>query len=130
MSNERGKIRNEEYAKQLRDFSGLRFGSITPTDIDGFVEFGDQIYIFYETKFGESTMREGQRLALERLVDCVGTSKHALLVIARHDESPESTIPVADCPVVFYRSSRKWRRPTRRMTVREITDEFIRKHRN
>ena len=34
---DRGKIRNRECAGQLKDFSGLRFGKITPTDIDGFV---------------------------------------------------------------------------------------------
>lgn len=66
---ERGVIRNREYAKQLKDFSGLRYGKITPTDIDGFLDFGDQLFVVVEGKHAGSAIQTGQRLALERLVD-------------------------------------------------------------
>ena len=45
---ERGVIRNRQFAQQLRDFSGLRFGKITPTDIDGFMDFGDRLFVVLE----------------------------------------------------------------------------------
>ena len=35
----RGKIRNVCYAEQIIDFSSLCFGTITPTNIDGYMDF-------------------------------------------------------------------------------------------
>ena len=35
---ERGVIRNRQFAQQIRDFSGLRFGKITPTATDRLLE--------------------------------------------------------------------------------------------
>ena len=64
---EPGIFRNREYAKQLKSFSGLRFGKITPTDIDGFLDFGNNVYVFIETKHGDAPLPYGQKLALERL---------------------------------------------------------------
>lgn len=68
---ERGKIRNREHVP-VKDFSGLRYGKITPTDIDGFVEFKDKIFILLELKFGDSVLKYGQRTALERGCDAWG----------------------------------------------------------
>ena len=35
----RGATTYKERAKQGRDFTGLRYGNITPTDIDGLIEY-------------------------------------------------------------------------------------------
>ena len=48
---DRGKIRNREYAQILRDLTGLRWGKITPTDIDSFLDFGNKACVFIESKF-------------------------------------------------------------------------------
>ncbi len=39
MDDQRGKIRNKNAVARLRDFSGLRYKTITPMDIDAFLEF-------------------------------------------------------------------------------------------
>ena len=36
------------------DFTGLRWGKITPTDIDGFVEIRDKAYVFIEVKYSNT----------------------------------------------------------------------------
>jgi len=36
MENIRGKVYNPGRAGQLKDFSGLRWGSMTPTDVDAY----------------------------------------------------------------------------------------------
>jgi hypothetical protein len=49
---ERGKIRNEKYAKQLNDFRGLlRRRGITPTDIDGLIDYNGKAFIFQSKRF-------------------------------------------------------------------------------
>ena len=56
-------IRNRDYMRQIKDFSGLRFGKISPTDIDGFLDFGNSLFIFVEMKHGDARIPYGQKLA-------------------------------------------------------------------
>jgi len=126
---ERGKIRNKDFARQLRDFSGLQFGTITPTDIDGFFEIGNRIFIFFELKFGGTNVVGGQRLALERLVDVIGKTKDAILIIGRHDCTSDEIVDTAACSVVEYRTRGKWNSPKKPITIREIIDLFLKRAR-
>ncbi len=47
-------ILNEDHLTQFNDFSGLRYGSIYPTDIDGLIEIQDKLFIFIELKYQEA----------------------------------------------------------------------------
>ena len=49
----RGAIMHAERAKQLNDFNGLQYGNITPTDIDGVIDYKDRAMVFLEIKFFE-----------------------------------------------------------------------------
>lgn len=91
---ERGVIRNRKFAQQLRDFSGLRFGRITPTDIDGFMDFGDRLFVVLEGKHQGSPLHYGQRLALERLVDACHCPPRrvAVALILEHTESADEDV--------------------------------------
>lgn len=86
-SNEnRGIIQNRERARQIIDFSGIRYGNITPTDIDGFFERADEAFVFYELKFHDAEMPMGQKVAFERLVNAVrAANKKAVLFLCRHE---------------------------------------------
>ena len=121
---ERGKIRNREYASQLRDFSGMRYGSITPTDIDAFFEVRNKVFIFVEIKHGDAKLPKGQRLALERLVDAI--DKPALLVLGKH--IGDGDIKLHFCLATEYRSSKKWRTVDIHLTVKQIIDAFLKRH--
>ena len=118
---ERGKIRNRDFVPE-KDFSGLRYGKITPTDLDGFVEFDDQVFVFIELKYRDSEMKKGQRVALERLCDvCWRDGKYAVLIVARYEESGK-VVDVAPLPVVQYRFQGQWVFPKRALTVRQLVD--------
>ena len=125
---ERGVIRNKEIARILRDFSSLKFErNITPTDIDGFVEFDDKCYVFIETKYKEAKVIWGQRLALQRLVDTISdTQKAAILIIATHNIEPntEELIDVGNCQVTEYRTKKKWHSVNGSLTVRKLIDQY------
>ena len=83
---ERGRIKNRSRATQMKDFQGLKYGRITPTDIDLFIDLKNRLFIFAETKLSGTPIHYGQKLALKRLVDaCAGDSRHAALFICEHD---------------------------------------------
>jgi hypothetical protein len=127
---ERGIIRNEKQAQVLRDFSGLRFErGITPTDIDGFVEFADDVYVLIESKYTGSSLGGGQRKALERLTDCISHMRNSILIVCNHGVNPETgqKIDVGACIVQEYRTTKKWHKPTTEITVRRLIDLY-RKH--
>lgn len=125
MGHRRGTLRNREFAR-FRDFSGLCWGKISPTDIDAYFEFANRAFIFIEAKYNGARLPYGQRLALERLVDAVGATKPALLVLAAYDA--DGDIVLHECLVTEYRTNGVWKIPLRAVTVRELIDRFLLLH--
>jgi len=120
---ERGEIRNRERAKQLRDFTGLRWGKITPTDIDSFTEFDDKLYVWTEAKLRGVKMPYGQRLAFQRLCDAIAeTGRIATYLVVEHDGAPGQDIDYAACPVTEFRFEGLWRPPDKLITCRAAID--------
>lgn len=121
---DRGVIRNRQYAAQIRDYSGLRYGNVTPTDIDGFVEFGDRVFVFIELKHKGAPLPHGQRLALARITDAIGeTGRKSILLVAEHNTSGD--IETSQCRVVEYRYQKQWLRPYKEITIRECIDVIL-----
>ena len=121
---DRGVIRNRDWASQIRDFSGLRYGTITPTDIDGLIEYKDTAFIIVESKHEGGEMPFGQRLALQRLCDaCQKSGKDTLLIVASHNT--EGDIDFANTKVVETRYMFRWKEQTNGMTTKEAIDIFL-----
>jgi len=122
----RGKIQNRERARQIIDFSGIRYGRITPTDIDGYFEYHDKAFVFYEYKLVGGECPRGQKIALERLADAVTDSgKEAVIFLCRHAvEDTRKDISASNSIVesVYYRG--KWKNGDGR-TVKQYTDSFM-----
>lgn len=82
-----GAIRNERFAKQLKDFSGCTFGKCSPTDIDGYLEIRYH-FAFVEIKRKGTEIRHGQRAAIERAVECITLAgRPAIFLICDHEIS-------------------------------------------
>lgn len=106
----KGGIYNPDRARQLRDFRGLRYGNITPTDIDGLIEYKNRGYVLLELKLADNRMPYGQKLALERISDDLERSgKPCLCIIASHYEEDVNTdIDVSNTRVTSYRYKNRW----------------------
>lgn len=118
---ERGVIRNREYAAQIKDFSGLRFGSITPTDMDGYMEYHNKAFVFIEAKFGNSLPPFGQQLALQRLANVVNfAGKTGVALLANHEERGD--IRFADMPVRSVCTFGEFRSVSKPLTVRQAVE--------
>ena len=120
---QRGAIQHREYAQQLRDFTGLRFGNKTPTDLDCFLDFGGSMFVFVEGKHDGAPLPFGQRLAFENLTNaCQAGGVESLLLVADHTgagDVPYATILVR-CS--YYRGV--WRPAPREITVRAAIESF------
>jgi hypothetical protein len=126
--NERGKIYRAEYASQIRDYSGLRYGKITPTDIDGFMDFGNEAFVFLELKHAGAELPRGQRLALSRLCDACRPSVPSIVFVAEHENTPPDEIDGGNARVVEIYHGGKWAPPRRALTLREAVDIFRERH--
>jgi len=123
---DRGVIVHRERAKQIVDFSGLRFGSITPTDIDGLIEYQNRCFLFIEFKhYTRPDMPAGQRVALERLATSL--NKPTLLLLALHYTEPADDIDAATCTVHRYYWGGEWCTPDCIVYVKEAAQGFIEK---
>jgi hypothetical protein len=70
---EKSNFNKPEQAKIMYSFEGIiRRRGITPTDIDGFIEYGGELFIFFEGKCEGVTMLEGQKSAYKSLIDIIG----------------------------------------------------------
>lgn len=132
----RGSIHSRQRAKQLRDFSGLPFqgsgglATITPTDVDGLIEYHNKLFIFFETKLIGTEVPYGQWLAMTRLVNAI--RKPCAFVVTHHEVSnPERDIDMASTVVesVYYKlrpdEPARWLRMKYQYTLKQICDAFI-----
>lgn len=125
-----GEYRNDERARQLLRFSGMQYGTITPTDIDSLIEYHDKAYVIIEVKKNGAPVPAGQRKALTRFINAVGDAgKLSVAIVAEHGIlNPHCDVLLKACQVreVYFSQERKWRAPKRQMTVDGCVREFLR----
>ena len=126
----RGKIKHRERSRQINDFSNLALPyNITPTDIDGLIEYRNEKYIFFEVKYRDAPMPYGQKLALERLVaDTSMGRKKAIAIVCEHDV--HDTADDVDVSQTFVREvysyrTKEWRVPVNTYTTKQLIELFI-----
>ena len=122
----RGKIQDRRRARQIIDFSGLRYGDITPTDIDALIEYHDKAVLFMEFKHRDAELPYGQFLAIARLVtDCHLAGKAAAAFICSHkvddclQDIDAANATVRQVILPYFRKYKDGRR------VKDAVDAFI-----
>lgn len=121
----RGKIQYQDHARQLLIYEGMTFGRITPTDIDGVIEYHDEAVILYECKHADAEIPRGQKIALVRIIDDLqAANKEAILLICEHHIA-RGDIRLANTIVreVYYKGS--FHVPHNRTTAKEMTERFL-----
>ena len=122
----RGHFQSIRRAKQVVEFADLKYGNVTPTDIDGFFEKHNNAFVFFELKKRGADLPTGQRLALTRLVDNLREAgKKSVLFVAAHDvEDCDENIVAADAEVTEIYFNGAWHKE-RGKTLKEMTDRFV-----
>ena len=132
----RGEINYQERAKQQILFSGMRWGTKSPTDFDGVVDIDDTIWVIFEIKLKGVEIPTGQRIALERAIDnfssafCKKTNKQkvAICFLAEHTTPVEDPVMAIDCVVTRYYYCGEWKETTGNIKLGNAIDGFIGKH--
>jgi hypothetical protein len=120
------RIRNREFVAQIKDFSGMEFGKLRPTDIDGALESRGKAFAFFEIKRGELDPPTGQRLLFERLCDAVHRpeeGRHAIFFLSAHYSHGD--IPVAETSVYRCRWQGEWHDIDVNWTLHEAIQNFL-----
>ena len=75
-------ISNERLARSLLLFEGMTFTkrNISPTDIDGFIEYDDRYLVFIEHKRGDKDLDFGQKKAYDRLIKKIDEDTHCWFI--------------------------------------------------
>ena len=126
----RGRYNHERLGRQLLRFDGLEYdGSITPMDVDAYIEYHNSKRVLIEVKMKGVKMLWGQRTALERMVDdFTKANKDAIAIVAEHTEfDRERDVMLADCVIreLYYGRERCWRPPKKMMTVEQFLRLFL-----
>lgn len=129
---ERGVYQNEDRGRQLLRFDGMQWGAITPTDIDGLIEYRNHLWIMYEAKLEGKDVPQGQRLALERFIqNAYCAHRRGIAMIVEHSvKDTDKDVYLKDCKVreLITTDNQVWRPPKFETTAKEITDSYIREY--
>mgnify|MGYP003443619219 len=123
-----GVIRHRTRSLQVNDFRNLRYGKITPTDIDGALEFNGKLFIFIEAKFIGTPIGRGQELFLERITDSLTfkPQRFAYAIIADHHHPSDEDVDFSNMTVRTIRQNGRWKPPMQRgLTVRQAIDRMV-----
>ena len=127
---ERGVYQNERRGRQLLRFDGLQYGSITPTDCDGIIEYHNRLWIMYEAKLAGKDVPRGQRLVLERFIQIARIAKkHGIAMIVEHRvQDSGQDIYLKDCEVreIITTENQTWRPPKYEINAKDISDMYVR----
>lgn len=124
-----GSITNRERASQLRDFSGLCFvRGISPTDIDGAMDFHGNLFIFIELKFGSTPMPSGQRRFLSNLCEAITRGgRECVVFVSEHSTPIGEDIDAANSRVREVYCNGNWHSFPAVLTLHNAIESFLSK---
>ncbi len=97
--------------KQAMDFGGLRYHrNIRPSDIDGVLDFGGNLFIFIEAKVIGTPESVGQNRLLENLADTIQLAgKECVVLWFNHNTPTDEVVDVQNgsCYKRYYKSQYK-----------------------
>lgn len=114
MTGDVGKIRYPRRASQKIDYSGVRFGNATPSNVDGLLELDNHFFIIFEYKHTSAAkMSCGQKLMIERLCDAIhariSPPSYCVAIVAQHDSPIGVDIDGANSKALGVRWNGKWK---------------------
>ena len=124
-----GAYNHPDWGRQLVLYDGIQYGKITPSDIDGIVEYHNRIWCVYEVKAQGVELLRGQRTMLERFVHCMAdANRHAIAIVCDHGVyDPQQPIYIASCAVrsIYNTENMTWRPPNYPTTLKQMSDAYI-----
>ena len=97
-----------------------------PTDIDAVMEFKNKVLVFWELKYGDAEIPEGQKLLYERIVDAwAQDGKEAVLFLCSHMTPSGEDIQLQNSMVTRTYYEGKWASEMGLKTAKERAEDFL-----
>ena len=116
-------IKHPNRMKQLISFEGMNTlggRNICPTDIDMFIDYNGQAFIYGDAKNGDVDVSYGQKLAYENVVNShTEGGKGACAIIFRHNTPQNDNVVAKDCIISEYYICKFWHKPKNEITLKE-----------
>lgn len=125
MAKERGRFHHPQRARQLLSFEGLRWGTITPTDFDLFIDYQGRAFVLAELKHEDAPLHRGQELAIERVVDAWEKAGIPALALVASHSIDIGDVTVAHARVVRVRWKGRWVSERRNFSVAQVIERFF-----
>ena len=121
-----GLIKFAKRNSQIIDFVGLnRRRGITPTDIDGFIDYGGNAFVYFDAKVEGVPVSVGQRRAYENIVNSHRKAgNRAVAFIFRHNTPHEESVIASEGIVDEVYTTAGWRKNQDGQTVIELIEEI------
>ncbi len=101
-------------------------------DVDAIMDCHGKAWLVYECKYGDARPQNGQRLAIERMINdfTEGGRPAAAFICSHGDEEP---VYLKDCIVTgLYLAGTGWKYygkgGCQKLTAKELTDRYLQKH--
>ena len=121
-----GKVLNRERHSQCLDFSGIARGKMTPTDLDGVIDYHGRAWILMEIKYNSEPIPDGQRICFNRLTSTLNKEAPALFIIADHyTEDPREDVDVSRALVREWSTGGRWIKQCEPLSVGTLIDRFL-----
>jgi len=123
----RDELKFKGRARQINSFLGLiRRRNITPTDIDGIIDYNGKAFVILEGKHSDAELPKGQRMALENLANAIldGNKRVVVIVFRHYIHDVNEDIIVSKQPVSELYYQRKWCKTTVQKNVLEVIEMF------
>lgn len=130
MYEKRGVIKYISRKQQINSFHGLiRHNNITPTDIDGVIDYGGKNFIYLEGKLINAKLPGGQKKAFEKIIcSHCRAGNQSVFIVYEHETEVSETVDVANCYVKEYfgrsKGELRWHIPSRLLTVLQAIEIF------
>jgi hypothetical protein len=110
MTGDTGKIRNPARAFQHIDYTGIRYGNATPSNIDGILELQGRLFVLFEYKHvSAQPMPKGQRMMIERIVDNLQSDNvFSIAIVGVHDSPIGEEINASVARAIEIRWKSQW----------------------
>lgn len=123
-------IRSRERLRQIVSFANLRFGPggrIRPTDVDGFLEIRDRLFVWLEVKYRDAPTEPKQRQAFELAARRINLSGAvAVVLIVSHEiDDPREDVDAAVAVVREYFFRDSWRTMAYPTTCYDFLENMI-----
>lgn len=128
-----GRIKNRNLV-QITDFSNLLFKlshtTISPTDVDGLLEYQGRVAFFIELKYGNNDIVSAQEYTFKNVSKAMlmGGYEAVYVIVANHESTPENDIDAGNAIIRKVWDGHKYHYPSNTSTLRTFIKNALKFH--